>query len=107
MTISALVITLTSDAPIRSRALATLLATEALTLGEPNGARVPAVLETSSLRASRDVVEGLQATPGIQTVDVVQVHFEDEVAPEATELQASSHGEQARVRRPPPNSDNP
>ena len=55
----------------------------ALELGEPCGQRVPAVLETASLRESEELVRSLAAIPGVLLVDVVTVDFV-----ESTELEA-------------------
>ncbi len=74
MPISGLVLSLRE--PVEE-ALAVLRTQSALELGELNGQRVPAVLETSSLRESEDLVRLLATLPGVLAVDVVTVDFTD------------------------------
>lgn len=77
MPISALVITLRDTPPEREHALAELAREPCLELGEARGPRIPAVSETPTLEAGRQLVERLLSTTGVAHVDVLSVHFED------------------------------
>lgn len=52
----------------------------ALTLGSRMGNLLPASLATEDVRECRDFHDQMQATPGVEFVDVVYVGFEDDVA---------------------------
>lgn len=73
---SALVVTLAEGAGARSSAVAILAADERLTLGDPEGARLPVVAETKGLADSEALVERLATLPGVLAVDVVVVDFD-------------------------------
>lgn len=77
MPISALVITLKETWLEREHALAELAREPCIELGEAQGLRLPAVLETPTLEAGRRLVERVLSTAGVAHVDVLSVHFED------------------------------
>jgi len=78
MTISSLVITLVDNTLLRSQVLRSLARDARLSLGEPVGAKVPVVAETMSLEAGRRLFQDLRDEAGVEYVDVVSIHFEDE-----------------------------
>jgi len=86
MLTSGLVITLSSDAQRADEAQAAMGARPEFTLGERNQRWLPVVFEAVDVAASHDLHAWLNALPGVEFVDVVQVNFEeDETAVEVCE----------------------
>lgn len=77
MPISGLLITTLT--PADSALLSRLRQIPGVELGEPLGCKLPLVTEAPSLRAARQRTEELLQVPGVTSVDVVCVDFEDEV----------------------------
>lgn len=50
-------------------------------IGEPEGARLPIVIETLTKHDDEDVMEGLYAIPGVLTVDLAFADFSDLTGP--------------------------
>lgn len=78
MAICGLVITLSQDPDQRSHAKQFLASADGLTLGEPNGQRIPAVLETGGKADYRQRWDELQAMTGVTHLDLTYVNFEDQ-----------------------------
>jgi hypothetical protein len=76
MVVSALVVTLHSDADNRAAALARLAADPRLELGPCHRDRLPVVSETESTAAGAELVDELHAIVGVARVDVVSIDFE-------------------------------
>lgn len=68
--LSSLIITLSGLPALREAALAQLIACDDLTLGEPGGPWVPAVLSSSD---PYDAFRCLESIPGVELVEVVFV----------------------------------
>jgi len=73
MSVSGIVITFSSDAPLAAAARRALEREEWLEPGIPSGSRLPAVIDAPDPRAARSLVERLGRVPGIASVDVVFV----------------------------------
>jgi hypothetical protein len=80
MIISGLLLTLSDDAQLAKSAEAALRARPEFTLSERSQRWLPVVIEVDDVRASRDLHDWLNALPGVDFVDVVQVNFEEEAA---------------------------
>jgi len=78
MIISGLLLTLSEDAQLADRVEAALRSRPEFTLAERSQRWLPVVIEVENVRASRDLHDWLNALPGVEFVDVVQVNFEDE-----------------------------
>jgi len=78
MIISGLLLTLSADARLAESALATLRARPEFTLAQCAQRWLPVVVEVPDVAASRDLHDWLNALPGVDFVDVVQVNFEEE-----------------------------
>ena len=78
MIISGLLLTLSEDARLANSAEAALRARPEFTLAERSRRWLPVVIEVENVRASRDLHDWLNALPGVDFVDVVQVNFEEE-----------------------------
>jgi hypothetical protein len=78
MIISGLLLTLSEDAGLAAIALATLRARPEVMLAECAQRWLPVVVEVPDVAASRDLHDWLNALPGVDFVDVVQVNFEEE-----------------------------
>ena len=76
--ISGIVITLDHAPARRRKGLAGLGALPHLTLGALDGARLPAVIETTGRSGLRRACERLLLLPGVADVALACVHFEDE-----------------------------
>lgn len=74
MPISGLVITLVGE---EHELLADVVADGRMTLGERQGAHLPAVLSTRTAEESEATIEALFAREGVRFVDVVTVDFSD------------------------------
>ena len=81
MITSGLVLTLSEDAPLAQSAEAALRARPEFTLAERAQRWLPVAIEVADVRASRDLHDWLQALPGVEFVDVVQVNFEADETP--------------------------
>lgn len=75
MPIASVVVTLDAREDLRRTALARLIGDERIELGEAVGARVPAVVDTSTAREGAELCESLLATPGVLGLDVVAIDF--------------------------------
>lgn len=53
-------------------------------IGEPEGARLPIVIETLTKHEDDDVMDGLFAIPGVLTVDLAFADFSDITGPAAS-----------------------
>ena len=80
MTVSALVVTLSSDPCDREIAMSALRDDPRLTLGAGAGDRLPVVAETESAALGAELCEGLGARCGVVRVDVVAIDFSQDVA---------------------------
>ena len=80
MTVSALVVTVSEDEALRARCLEALCEQPGLTLGDPTGPRFPVVVDSHDLRGGRAVFESLAELDGVQSVELVQVYFEEDEA---------------------------
>ena len=78
MPISGLVITLSEDTDLAAQALEALKQRAELTLGTPHNRWLPLVLEAPDPRTGSQLHEWLCALPGVATVDVVTVHFDED-----------------------------
>jgi hypothetical protein len=78
MIISGLLLTLSEDVRLAESAEATLRARPEFTLADRSQRWLPVVIEVEDVRASRDLHDWLDALPGVDFVDVVQVNFEEE-----------------------------
>lgn len=78
MIISGLLLTLSEEAPLADRAEAALRTRPEFTLAERSQRWLPVVVEVENVRAGRDLHDWLNALPGVEFVDVVQVNFEEE-----------------------------
>lgn len=78
-----LVLTLADDPPSAHAALAELAAAGPFTLGQATGLCWSAVLEAADPKASHDWHDWAAALPGVDGVEVVFVHWDDEAEPEA------------------------
>jgi nitrate reductase NapAB chaperone NapD len=76
MPISALVVQLETQRAVSS-VEAQLSNDERITLGRPQGTRLPVVTETQTLRESRDLALDLEQLPGVLSVELVFANFED------------------------------
>lgn len=88
MAISGLVLTLGDDAR-GIEALERLARDPRLTLGDRFGSRLAVVAETNGIEADRDLWDDLRALPGVLSVELSFVQF-DEESEEASEGQTSS-----------------
>ena len=79
MAITGLVLTLSDDDEAREQALAHIAAEPAVTLGDPEGVRYPAVVDTTSSREDRSCFERLEATAGVDLVELVCVSFDGDI----------------------------
>ncbi len=77
MPISSLLITLEPDAESQAIAHSWLSSRPSVTIGQLHGLRLPAVLETTTLREGRQMVDDMLDVQGIRFVDVLGVNFED------------------------------
>jgi len=77
MIISGLLLTLSEDARLADGAEAALRARPEFTLAERSRRWLPVVIEVPDVAASRDLHDWLNALPGVDFVDVVQVNFEE------------------------------
>ncbi|MEZ4361337.1 MAG: hypothetical protein R3B48_14220 [Kofleriaceae bacterium] len=75
MTVSALVVTLSSDPAVAPQALAALAQDPRLQLGERHAERIPVVAETESPAAGVALCEHLERLAGVLRVDVVAIDF--------------------------------
>lgn len=85
-----LVLTLTADPVAATGSLAELVAAGPFTLGEPAGPCRAAVLEAPDPKAAHDWHDWAAALPGVESVEVVFVHWDeapegDQTAPEGTD----------------------
>lgn len=71
MPISGLVISLTGEAQLRARALATIREHPSIEVGDAHGSRIPIVVDTANQEADLEVYEWLGSIPGILFVDLV------------------------------------
>ena len=78
MTIAALVLVL--DPLLRVPTLAKLAALPYLTLGDPAGVRLPAVLEAPDQKTGGRLLDELEAHAGIVAVELVSAHFAEDLA---------------------------
>ncbi|MGD9688245.1 MAG: hypothetical protein AB7K52_05275 [Phycisphaerales bacterium] len=76
MSVSGLVVTL-QDTPAADAAFHVLLSHPRLTVGERFGHRVALIAETDSAHSDLQLVDELNAIPGIERIDVVCVHFDE------------------------------
>lgn len=76
MTTASIVVKLDLRNGLRVDALARLLSDPRIDLGTIVGSRLPAHLDTDSLREGKEIVELLRATPGIAGVDIVGVEHD-------------------------------
>ncbi|HXG48898.1 MAG TPA: hypothetical protein VNO52_14845 [Methylomirabilota bacterium] len=77
MITSGLVITLSADANLATRAVAKISARVEFTPGERNGRWLPVAMEARDDVESRGLHDWLTALPGVEFVDVVYVNFAD------------------------------
>jgi hypothetical protein len=82
MAITGLVLTLSEDEGEREQALVRLAGEPCVTLGEPKAFKYPAVLDTPSSREDRDCFDRLEATAGVNLVELVCVSFEGDTGSE-------------------------
>jgi len=75
MPISALVVTL--DPALGEVAREVIATDPRVTLGEPQGNRLPVVTETETLSAGEELLRELGRIPGVLNVDVVGIDFSD------------------------------
>ncbi len=80
MAISGIVINLEPDAKRQEEAVKRLSEMPQLELGSRNGRRVPAVMDTRSVKASRACWDDIMALPGVEGIDLIYVNYEDETA---------------------------
>lgn len=78
MPIASVVLTTASDPPLRTHALAQLLADPRIELGELQGDYLPAVLDTATAEEGEALACELEAIVGVLRVDVVGINFDDE-----------------------------
>ena len=78
MIISGILLTLSDNARLAESVLATLRARPEFTLAKCAQRWLPVVVEVPDVAASRDLHDWLNALPGVDFVDVVQVNFEGE-----------------------------
>jgi|JI10StandDraft_1071094.scaffolds.fasta_scaffold428575_2 hypothetical protein len=77
MPVAGLVLSLTEDPSLRDDALRALAALPGLTLGEVEGATVPAVTEADALPAQDALWADIQGTEGVTAVALVCLNTED------------------------------
>ncbi len=78
MAISGIVIDLEPDTKRRAEALERLAAMPQLELGPTGGRRVPAVMDTETVKEARACWDAIMASPGVEGIELVYVHYEDE-----------------------------
>jgi hypothetical protein len=101
MSISGLRITLADDPGASESAVRALRADHRIELGERRGPCLPVVSETPDHLADRRLWRELNEHDGIVNVDVVFIHFDDEVAARpggAGEVRAESPGTSTHAR---------
>lgn len=76
MPISALVVTSCSALEV-SALRARLAGLAGVEVGEPNGARLPVVVDRADALAHHDLIETIGRLPGVSFVDLVTYDFED------------------------------
>jgi len=74
---SGLLLTLCDDPELAEHALAELAAAGSFTLGESSGPCRPAVLEAADAKSAHDWHDWASAVPGVESMEVVFVHWED------------------------------
>lgn len=77
MPVSALVLTLSTDAQRRAQTLSLLRASHELRVGTPDGPYVPVVIDTDQARSSSELCERLGEIPGVELVSVVGIDFSE------------------------------
>jgi hypothetical protein len=86
MIISGLVITLSADMALAAQVIETLRARHEFLPGQPNDRWLPVAMEAPDDAVGRHLHDWLQGLHGVEYVDVVSVHFEENetsrVAPE-------------------------
>lgn len=78
--IGGLLVRLSDDPSARAGAVESLAARADLLLGEANGPWLPVAMEANGPRASRALHEWILGVPGVLFVEVVAVHFEQDLA---------------------------
>ena len=78
MAICGIVVRLGRGAEVHVDALARLEQIPGLSLGAPAGHKVPAVLDTPSAEQDRASLEHIASLQGIEGVDLVCVHYDDD-----------------------------
>jgi hypothetical protein len=76
--ISGLVATLTADAELAQSARHAIGKHQALEPGQQDGCQLPLVLETATPAESHDLTAWLGELPGVEHVDVVFVHLDED-----------------------------
>jgi nitrate reductase NapAB chaperone NapD len=76
MAISGLVITFLGE--IHQSSIEAIASDNRFVLGESNGSRIAATLDTPDVETDREVIDWLEHLPGIIRVDVVYVGFDEE-----------------------------
>lgn len=77
--VGGLLVRLSDDAALRAQALGELAGNAELMLGQAEGPWLPLALSAQGPRASRDLHEWILSRPGVQFVEVVAVHFEEDL----------------------------
>ena len=77
MTISALVLTVSEDQSRARSALSAVRAQGTLTVGEPQGLRVPVVMDETGECKSIERFRWLEDLPGVESVEMVLAFFDD------------------------------
>ncbi len=77
MPISGWVLTLGPDESQRIQVVQRLQSDARVTVGEPAGARLPVVLETSSPNEGHAMIEDLSDSPGVLFIELVCLDFSD------------------------------
>jgi len=83
MAICGIVVRLGQETAVHADALARLGQIPGLSLGAPTGLKVPAVLDTPSAEEDRAGLERIAALQGIEGVDLVCVHYDDDTGADA------------------------
>lgn len=83
MAVSGLVIELGEDATHAAAAWSVMSADSRLTLGEPQGRRIPAVLEVADACDAMAAHDWLRTLPGVLAVQVVFVEVDEKPGPDS------------------------
>ena len=91
--IASVVATLSPDAPPLPAIIEELNSISGVTVGDPapDSRRLPITIDSSAPRALQKITDQLQTSEGIAFVDVVFVHFEDDLE----QTNTSKYGEMA------------